>query len=88
MTRNAVIADLPRAVLVVEVRERGGTLNAGLQALDIGRPMYATAYADNPPAGNQILFERGARPVAKPERAPRRACRARGGGRGRAARDR
>jgi hypothetical protein len=44
-----------------EARKRGGTLNAGLQALEIGRPVFAVAYADDPPAGNQILFERGVR---------------------------
>jgi DNA processing protein len=63
MSRNAVIASLAQAMLVVEARERGGTLNAGLQALKIGRPVYAIAYTDDPPAGNEILFERGARPL-------------------------
>jgi DNA processing protein len=63
MTRNAVIAGLARAMLVVEARERGGTLNAGLQAIDIGRPVFAIAYSDDPPAGNEILFGRGAQPL-------------------------
>jgi DNA processing protein len=63
MTRNAVIAGLAHAMLVVEAREKGGTLNAGLQAIEIGRPVFAIAYADDPPAGNEILFKRGVRPL-------------------------
>lgn len=63
MTRNAVIAGLSQAMLVVEAGEKGGTLNAGLQAIEMGRPVYAIAYADDPPPGNQLLFERGARPL-------------------------
>jgi DNA processing protein len=63
MTRNAVIAGLSRAMLVVEAGEKGGTLNAGLQAIDMGRPVFAIAYADDPPPGNQVLFERGALPL-------------------------
>lgn len=63
MTRNAVIAGLAQAMLVVEAGEKGGTLNAGLQAIDMARPVYAIAYADEPPPGNQALFERGALPL-------------------------
>jgi DNA processing protein len=63
MTRNAVIAGLSQAMLVVEAGEKGGTLNAGLQAMEIGRPVFAIAYADDPPTGNQVLFERGALPL-------------------------
>jgi predicted Rossmann fold nucleotide-binding protein DprA/Smf involved in DNA uptake len=58
-----VIAALARAMLVVEAREKGGMLNAGLQAIEIGRPVYAIAYGDDPPAGNQLLLEHGARPL-------------------------
>jgi DNA processing protein len=63
MTRNAVIAALSQAMLVVEAGEKGGTLNAGLQAIDMGRPVYAIAYSDDPPPGNEVLFQRGALPL-------------------------
>jgi DNA processing protein len=63
MMRNAVIAGLSQAMLVVEAGEKGGTLNAGLQAIDMGRPVFAIAYAEDPPPGNQMLFERGAIPL-------------------------
>jgi DNA processing protein len=63
MTRNGTIAALSQALLVIEARERGGTLNAGLQAMEIGRPVFAIRYEEDPPEGNRILFERGAHPL-------------------------
>jgi DNA processing protein len=63
MTRNATIAALARAMLVIEAREKGGTLNAGLQAMEIGRPVFAVDYAEDLPEGNRILFARGAAPL-------------------------
>ena len=38
MTRNGVIAALSHALLVIEARERGGTLNAGMQAYSSAVP--------------------------------------------------
>ncbi|MGZ8708295.1 MAG: hypothetical protein ACXW0R_13055 [Gaiellaceae bacterium] len=38
-------------------------LNAGLTAIEMGRPVYAIAYSDDPPLGNETLFERGAHPL-------------------------
>lgn len=63
MTRNATIAALARAMLVIEARETGGTLNAGLQAIEIGRPVFAIDYSEDLPEGNRILFGRGAMPL-------------------------
>jgi DNA processing protein len=63
MTRNATIAALARAMLVIEARNKGGTLNAGLQAMEIGRPVFAVDYSEDLPEGNRILFERGAVPL-------------------------
>jgi DNA processing protein len=63
MTRNAVIAALSQAMLVVEAGEKGGTLNAGLQAIDMGRAVYAIAYSDDPQPPNEVLFQRGAVPL-------------------------
>lgn len=63
MTRNGTIAALSEAVLVIEAKERGGTLNAGLQAMEIGRPVFAIRYEDDLPEGNRILFGRGAHPL-------------------------
>ena len=63
MTRNGVIVALSKALLVVEAGERGGTLNAGEQALGLGRTVFAIDYQDDPPPGNQVLLTRGARPL-------------------------
>lgn len=61
--RNAVIAALSRAVLVVEAGEKGGTLNTGLTALELGVPIYVPSYTGLPQTatGNQQLVARGAR---------------------------
>jgi DNA processing protein len=63
MTRNGIIAGLGQALLVVEAGARGGTLNAGQQALSLGRPVFAIDYRDDPPEGNQLLIDKGARPL-------------------------
>lgn len=66
MTRNAVIAGLGRALVVIEAGETGGTLNAGLQALRMRRPVLALNFADAVPPGNKILFDKGATSVRTP----------------------
>lgn len=67
MTRNAVIAGLGRALVVIEANGSGGTLDAGLQALAVGRPVLALEFENGPtPDGNRVLIERGAIPVRRP----------------------
>ena len=34
-----------------------------MTAIEMGRPVFAVAYENEPPAGNQILLNRGARPL-------------------------
>jgi DNA processing protein len=64
MTRNGVIAGLARALVVVEAQEKGGTVNAGFQALRLGRPVLALQFSSHEtPAGNEALFEKGARRI-------------------------
>jgi DNA processing protein len=60
MTRNSVIIGLGQALVVIEAGETGGTLNAGLQAFQIGRPVLALDFTTGAPTGNRILFEKGA----------------------------
>lgn len=60
MTRNAAIASLGRALVVVEASEKGGTLNAGLTALRLGRPVIALDFGEQTPPGNKVLFDQGA----------------------------
>jgi DNA processing protein len=64
MTRNTVIAGLARALVVVEAGETGGTLNAGLRALQMKRPVLALNFTTGTPLGNQALFDQGARAVS------------------------
>ncbi|MGO8869858.1 MAG: DNA-processing protein DprA [Acidimicrobiales bacterium] len=64
MTRNGVIAGLSKALVVIEAGERGGTLDAGLRAIELGRPVIALQFESMAtPPGNQLLFDRGAVPV-------------------------
>lgn len=61
MTRNGVIAGLARALVVIEAGESGGTLNAGMQALAMGRQVVALEFTSSEtPAGNRKLLEQGA----------------------------
>jgi DNA processing protein len=64
MTRNGVIAALGRALVVIEANEAGGTLDAGLQGLALGRPVLALEFRSGPRPGNELLFARGAHRVA------------------------
>lgn len=68
MTRNGVITGLGRALVVIEAGETGGTLNAGLQALDMGRPVLALEFSEGTPPGNEALFKRGATRIDRPSR--------------------
>jgi DNA processing protein len=67
MTRNGLIAALGDALVVIEARAEGGTLNAGLQGLEIGRPVIALEFETGPtPPGNTALHARGAIPIRSP----------------------
>jgi DNA processing protein len=59
MTRNNVIIGLSLALVVVEASEKGGTLAAGMKALQINEPVLALEFAVNP-RGNAELINRGA----------------------------
>jgi DNA processing protein len=63
MTRNAVICGLGKALVVIEAGETGGTLNAGLQAIEMGKPVLALQFSEATPRGNEILFDKGAHPI-------------------------
>src|SRR5260370_4170026 len=66
MTRNAVIVGLSLGLVVIEAGESGGTLAAGMQALDMGRPVFALEFKNDMPPGNKILISRGPVPVHAP----------------------
>lgn len=59
MTRNGVIIGLSLALVVVEAGEKGGTLAAGIKALDLNRKVITLQFAAIP-RGNALLLQRGA----------------------------
>lgn len=63
MNRNAVIIGLSLGLVVIEARDTGGTLAAGLQALDERRPVLVLEFSQDMPQGNKILIRHGAIPV-------------------------
>jgi DNA processing protein len=67
MDRNRVIVGLSRAVIVLEAREKGGTLNAGYCALQMQKPLFVAMYEDmnGGRVGNQMLIEQGAVPLRR-----------------------
>lgn len=67
MARNGIIFGLPKALLVIEAGEKGGTLAAGEGALKLGRTMIAVDFGDETPKGNRVLIEKGARAVKTPQ---------------------
>jgi len=62
MTRNVVIFGLGLALVVVEAGETGGTLAAGMRALEANRRVIALGFTEIP-RGNAMLLRRGAVPV-------------------------
>jgi predicted Rossmann fold nucleotide-binding protein DprA/Smf involved in DNA uptake len=67
MNRNKAIVALSEAVIVVEAREQGGTLNAGFAALEMGRPLFVAVYDEMNGAreGNRRLIAAGGIPLAR-----------------------
>lgn len=60
MQRNSVIIGLSLGLVVIEGRETGGTLAAGMQALKERRPVIALEFRQDMPPGNKILIGQGA----------------------------
>lgn len=65
MKRNRTIVGLSDALIVLEARLQGGTLDAGKRALQFKVPLYVAEYQDNKSEGNQYLLKRGANPLKR-----------------------
>ena len=67
MERNKLIVGLSNAVIVLEAREQGGTLNAGFTALEMRKPLFVAIYDEmnGSREGNQLLIERGGIPLRR-----------------------
>ncbi|HTT79929.1 MAG TPA: DNA-processing protein DprA [Stellaceae bacterium] len=61
MERNNVIVALSQAVVVLEARDKGGTLHAGFAALNMKKPLFVAMYDEmnGDREGNQLLLGSG-----------------------------
>jgi DNA processing protein len=67
MQRNRTICGLSRAMILIEARTSGGSIQAGRDCLRLGIPLFAAAYEGMPESatGNEELFHQGARRLMK-----------------------
>jgi DNA processing protein len=67
MDRNKIIVALSRAVIVLEARETGGTLNAGHTTLRMKKPLFVAMYDDmnGSREGNHRLISAGGVPLKR-----------------------
>jgi DNA processing protein len=67
MQRNKTICALSEAIILIEAKSTGGSIEAGKAAMSLNIPTFAVHYGDNPETaeGNQLLVNQGARPLGK-----------------------
>jgi DNA protecting protein DprA len=67
MQRNSTICGLSRAMVLIEARTTGGSIQAGRDCLRLGLPLFAAVYEGSPESatGNQELLQRGAKRLMK-----------------------
>lgn len=67
MQRNRTICALSKAMILIEARTKGGSIEAGRECLKLDLPLFAAVYDEMPQAsqGNRWLLEHGARPLLK-----------------------
>jgi DNA processing protein len=67
MQRSRTICGLSRALILIEARRTGGSMQAGRDCLKLGLPLFAAVYEGMPEAatGNQELLQQGARRLMK-----------------------
>lgn len=73
MQRNNTICGLSDATILIEAREKGGSLDAGNKCLSIGRPLFAPVYQGMPESasGNRLLLEKGAQELMRSKKTGR-----------------
>lgn len=67
MQRNKTICGLSRAMVLIEARSTGGSIEAGRDCLKMGLPLFAAVYEGSPESatGNQELLRNGAKRLMK-----------------------
>lgn len=67
MQRNKTICGLSRAMILIEARSTGGSIQAGRDCLKMGLPLFAAVYEGSPESatGNAELLRNGAKRLMK-----------------------
>lgn len=67
MRRNQTIIGLSDSMLVVEAGETGGSLDAGMKTMSLGKPLFVPYYSSIPDSalGNVQLLDKGARSLKR-----------------------
>lgn len=67
MQRNRTICGLSRAMILIEARSTGGSIQAGRDCLKLGLPLFAAVYEGMPESatGNKELLQQGAKSLMK-----------------------
>jgi DNA processing protein len=67
MQRNKTICGLSRAMVLIEARSTGGSIEAGRDCLRMGLPLFAAVYGGSPESatGNEELLRHGAKRLMK-----------------------
>lgn len=73
MERNKLIVSLSDATIVIEAGSSGGTLNAGMTALKLHRPLFVANYSsvDITAPGNALLLKSGGSPINRSKKSGR-----------------
>lgn len=67
MQRNTTIVGLSDVMVLIEAKEKGGSIDAGYKALQMNKVLFAPVYDGMPieASGNSILLQKGALPLRK-----------------------
>lgn len=67
MQRNQTIIGLSDAMILIEAREKGGSIEAGKAADRLGIPFWVADFQGSPETaeGNRLLLEKGAKPLRR-----------------------
>jgi len=67
MQRNKTICALSQALILIEAREQGGSIEAGKECLKLHMPLFAAVYEGSPESsrGNEAVLGIGAKRLMK-----------------------
>ena len=67
MQRNSTIVGLSNVMILIEAKEKGGSIDAGYKALRMNKTLFAPVYEGMPveASGNNLLLQKGALPLLR-----------------------